>query len=122
MEFFAEIFIELYIKLFNEFFPERTLSHRKQVMLGILCVLISVSIPSMLFAGIAVLVCVEGSVVGVILTCVGGVMLLAHVFIFALLKLTEEKESAWEGMLNENEPEPLIEEYTDRNDEYTIDE
>ena len=116
MELFVEIFVELYIKLFQEIFPDRQLSERKTFWLQISCILVAVSIISMLFIGIAILACVGASVVGILLTCIGGVMFLAHFIIIAMLKLAEEKEAVHEEAYI-NEPEPLIEEYSQENDD-----
>lgn len=119
MEIFVEIFTELYTKLFKEIFPDRDLTAKQSSRLEILCIIVSLSIISMLFIGIIMLACIENSVAGIILTCIGGVMVFAHFIIFSMLKLAEEKEIVQEESFN-SEPEPLIEEYTEQHDDCGI--
>lgn len=57
----------------------------------------------------------EISVAGILLTCIGGVLVLAHFIIFSMLKPAEEKEVIYEES-SLNDPEPLIEEYTEQSD------
>lgn len=119
MEFFVEIFVELYLKLYNEIFPDRELSAKQSLRLELLCVFVAIGVTTMLLVGIVLLACVENSVAGILLTCIGGVMVLAHFVIFFMLKLAEEKEAVQEEW-DINEPEPLIEEYVPNDDCTTL--
>lgn len=111
MELIVEAFIDLYIKLFNEIFPDLELSAKKTLGLRLLCGFVATCIVLMLFVGIIMLACIENSVVGIVLTCVGGAMFLGHVLAFSLLKFAEEKEQTQVDLFLHEDVEPLIEEF-----------
>lgn len=111
MEFIVEAFIDLYVKLFNEIFPDLELSAKKTFVLRLLCGLVAACVVLMLFVGIVMLICIENSVVGIVLTCVGGAMFLGHILAFSLLKFAEEKEQTQVDLFLHEDVEPLVEEF-----------
>lgn len=96
MEIFLEIVMELYLEMTEIIFPKRELKKWQNVLLQIVCTVVTAAIFCCLVAGISLLV--EGGEngdlsLGIALTSVGGVLFLVQTVIFVIVVVHEVKSN-----------------------------
>jgi len=108
MELLYEILFEIYLGFWTILVPDRKFKKWQESLLKISCILVSLIIFALIFAGICVLTETDLKALGIALLTVGSVLLIAQVVLFIIVLVHQIKKERAEKQLPPPDKDSLL--------------